>query len=66
MSKKHFGGFLLQLALKKKIKIYQTDINHRGRFQGVSQVYKLHKFPIIFIKNCLGLLKLRLASQRLK
>ena len=46
--------------------IYQIDINHRERFLGITQVYKLHKFPIIFIKNFLGLLKLRLASQKLK
>ena len=45
-----------------KIKIYQIDINHRKRFIGMTQVYKLHKFPIIFIKNFLGLIKLKLAN----
>ena len=61
-----FWWLFVAACIKKKIKIYQTDINHRERFHGITQVYKLHKFPIIFIKNCLGLLKLRLASQKLK
>jgi len=61
-----FWWFFVAACIKKKIKIYQTDINHRERIDGETQVYKLHKFPIIFIKNCLGLLKLRLASQKPK
>jgi len=61
-----FWWLFVAACIKKKIKIYQTDINHRERIDGETQVYKLHKFPIIFIKNCLGLLKLRLASQKPK
>ena len=61
-----FWWLFIAACIKKKIKIYQADINHRERFHGITQVYKLHKFPIIFIKNCLGLLKLRLVSQKLK
>ncbi len=61
-----FWWLFVAACIKKKIKIYQTDINHRERIEGETQVYKLHKFPIIFIKNCLGLLKLRLASQKPK
>jgi len=61
-----FWWFFVAACIKKKIKICQTDINHRERIDGETQVYKLHKFPIIFIKNCLGLLKLRLASQKPK
>ena len=61
-----FWWLFVAACIKKKIKIYQTDINHRERFHGITQVYKLHKFPTIFIKNCLGLVKLRLASQKLK
>ena len=61
-----FWWLFVAACIKKKIKIYQTDINHRERFHGVTQVYKLHKFPILFLKNFLGLLKLRLVSQKLK
>ena len=57
-----FWWLFIAACIKRKIKIHQTDINHRKRFLGMTQVYKLHKFPIIFIKNCLGLIKLKLAN----
>jgi dolichol-phosphate mannosyltransferase len=57
-----FWWLFIAACIKNKIKIYQTDINHRKRFYGITQVYKFSKFPIIFIKNLLGLIKLRLAK----
>jgi glycosyltransferase involved in cell wall biosynthesis len=44
---------------KLKVPIYEIQIEHRERFAGDTQIYKLGKMPGILCRNCIGLLKLR-------
>jgi len=46
---------------KLKVPIDEIAIIHRERFAGDTQVYRLAKIPGIFLRNSVGLLKLRLA-----
>ena len=44
---------------KKKIKIYQINVNHRIRLKGETNVFHLNKIPMIAIRNIFGLIKLK-------
>ena len=48
------------LCHKKKLKLYEIQINHRPRLRGVTQVYKLEKILNIASRNLVGLFKLKL------
>ena len=51
-------GFVA-ICLRKKIKIYQININHRLRLSGKTNVFFLKKIPSIALRNILGLIKLK-------
>ena len=51
-------GFVA-ICLKKKIKIYQINVNHRIRLKGETNVFHLNKIPMIAIRNIFGLIKLK-------
>ncbi len=46
-------------CILNKFQFFEIKINHRKRLKGNTNVYKLHKLPLIAIRNALGLLKLR-------
>ena len=46
-------------CILNKYKFYEIKINHRKRFKGNTNVYKLHKIPLIALRNAWGLVKLR-------
>ena len=58
-----FWWLFVAACIKENINILQNEINHKLRFHGNTQVYKLYKFPTIFFKNCYGLLKLKLSKK---
>ena len=51
-------GFVA-ICLKKKIKIYQINVNHRLRLSGKTNVFHIHKIPSIALRNIFGLIKLK-------
>ena len=46
-------------CILNNFKFHEIKINHRKRLKGNTNVYKLHKIPLIALKNALGLIKLR-------
>lgn len=54
-------GFVA-VCLKKKIKIYQVNINHRVRLEGQTNVFHLNKIPQIALRNIYGLIKIRFSK----
>lgn len=51
-------GFVA-ICLKKKIKIYQINVNHRLRLSGKTNVFHINKIPGIAFRNIFGLIKLK-------
>ena len=54
-----FWWVFVAICLKKKIKIYQINVNHRIRLKGETNVFHLNKIPMIAIRNIFGLIKLK-------
>lgn len=52
-------GFI-GMCIKKNLSVYEIPIKHRKRIKGETKVYKIEKIFEIFIRNFLGLLKLKL------
>ena len=60
-----FWWLFVAACIKEKISIHQVTINHKDRLFGETQVYKLQKFPVIFLKNLIGLIKLRFSKRKI-
>jgi glycosyltransferase involved in cell wall biosynthesis len=60
--KEGFWWGFVGACVKLNIPIEEIAIHHRRRVAGTTQVYKLNKMPGIIMRNCFGLLKLRLAT----
>ncbi len=60
--KEGFWWGFIGTCSKKNLKIREIPINHRDRFAGDTQVYKINKIPSIAIRNLLGLIRLKLTK----
>lgn len=54
-------GFI-GMCTRKNLSLHEIPIKHRKRIKGETQVYKMEKLFGIFIRNFLGLLKLKLVK----
>ncbi len=46
-------------CLLQNFDLIEININHKQRIDGNTNVYKLHKIPIIALRNAVGLIKIR-------
>ena len=59
--KEGFWWGFVGMCIKKRLQIHEITINHRARLKGNTQIYKAHKILDIFLRNLIGLLRLKIA-----
>tara|TARA_B100000700_G_C14923335_1_gene798145 strand:- start:571 stop:1278 length:708 start_codon:yes stop_codon:yes gene_type:complete len=59
LMKEGFWWGFTAICKKYKIQLIEKKIFHRKRFFGKSDIYKIHKVPLVAIRNIIGLFKIK-------